>query len=1223
MSRKLTIDVDHIDPRNGDRFGWTIINNGNPLSFTDSGLTTTSYDKTFISNNVEVFNTNRILKTDDNYELDNVLQSFNGDVYDIVKFTDGKIVIVGNFTQYGDTPSERIIILNTNYTIFRSYPIGTGANGIIRTVILDSGNIIYIGGDFTSFNGVVTNRIAKLNTSNNLDISFTNNVMSAPINKGFNNKINKIVRIGANLYITGAFTNFNNNNRNRIISLTTAGNINNSFTILDGLNGEGVTILVFDNGNSIIVGGFFSTYRLNTANRIIRINLNGSPNNLTNFGTGFSGSLPSSMSPQTAIKVIKTDNSGNLLIGGGFTSYKGDSVSGIVRINSAGTLINNFGTGFNRVVNDIQVLPNNNIVIVGDFTTYKSSPALYNVLVDNNTDLIETLLLNNSVLTIDNISNSVLLGGSFTQTEIIGTASQTLTTIPLAEEIVDFGTGFDLVVRFVLEANNEIHLFGQYSEYNSNTAINVSKISDNGTFILGFTGSTNLPTQTKQTHSLFPDGSMIFVRSGSRNGIALSTNGGILKFNSDFTRDTTFNSGATGFSPASIGDNCVNDDDYIYVYTNDDGTYNGVDVSGCIVKINASNGNYVDKITKPTAYIAVFPQMKLASNGDLLYTNIVTTNGFSISRTGTFNFNENLGVNNVVELSNGNLVIVGRFGSSENLVDTKYGVSGCRSVAIISPNGQSLIQGNINTGWSSNASYLVYVDSLDRIYISRPSVTTVSYNGVTIPSSRKLIRLNSDLTLDNSFIINIDNNFIDDVLFKDDYIVIVGSFTPNSIIFVDYDGNELTSFTSLTGTIQNTYNNFNLFHNVSGITHSIDGNIVRMEYTFDDDEVVITDVFDVPEHVEVTFENESLLITDLIDDVVVRSPHFIISTEDDFDTVDFDIRVWEGLVFEGASQSVLYSKTKQKIANSQNSIYINVSNLCREELEASAISFLDLEEINAKPLSDNISKWVQVDYTTYLLGATVSQNIDRLFILDGYLDPVEEQYVPYILKTGNERYISRNQTQRLYFQVNRLISAQYITSNGEIENLIWDIDIFDNKKFVQSIKVKTGDFDWIDYIFIYDDTFGGTFEEKIRYNLYNECFYDNNSLVFKNKWGVLESIPVTKKLIENLNIQSEDFTRSIVDFNGNYDINRHTNKQFNIRGEIKYEINTDFFPEYMNDPIKEMLLSEEIWLLTSDNQLTPVILEDTNKVFKTKRNDKLIQYTFSVKTSHQQIKNIL
>lgn len=1220
--RKLTVDVKHIEPRNGDTFGWSIINNGTPLTFTSSNLSTTTYNKTFVSSNIEIFNTGRIVKLDDNYEFEDVLQSFNGDVYDIKLRNDGKIVIVGNFTQYGDTISERIIILNSDYTIFKSYSLGTGANGIIRTIVR-SNNDIFIGGDFTTFGGVSTNRIAHINSSGNLVASFTTNIMSAPTNKGFNARVNKIVIIGPNLYITGNFTNFNNNVRNRIISLTTTGFINSAFFIGDGLNNEGLTIHIYNN-TSLIIGGFFTTYRLATVNRIVRVDLDGFFNNTTNFGTGFSGSLPTTTSPQSSVTSITEDNSGNLLIGGAFTNYNGNSCSGLIRISSNGTALNTFGAGFNAIVRDVKVLDNDKIVVGGDFTTYKNLPALYNSILQDNNTFIDSIKINNSVRTIlESPIDECILGGDFTTLEVSGTASQTLTNIPLAIDTIDFGTGFDDTVRYVEEANNEVYYFGNYSEYNSNTALNVSKIDTDGTFTLGFTGSTSLPNNAvRKKHTLLSDGSMIFIGSANYNGVAGSTNGRILKFNSDFTRDTGFNSGATGFGspPHSY---IVNDDDYVYVNLVSDDLYNGTSVSGLnIVKIDASTGAYVSQITKPTVFQAVFPQLKMANNGDILYTLISPTNGYNIARTGTFSFSENLGVNNVVELSNGNLVIVGRFGSSQNLVDNKYSVSGCRSVAVISADAQTLIQGNINSGWSSNASYLVYRDNLDRIYISRPSETTVSYNGVTIPSGRKLIRLNNDLTLDNSFIVNITNNFIDDVLFKDNYIIIVGSFT-KGVIYVDYEGNELTEILDLSGTIQNTYDNFNQFHTITGITHSIDGDIVRMEYEFDDDEIVITDVYDTPDHVEITFDNESLLITDLVDEVVVRSPHFIISSEDDFDTVDFDIKVWEGNVFDGASQSVLYSKTKQKISPLQNSIYINVSNLVREDLEIGALSFLDLEELNAKPLSNNVSKWVEVDYTTYLLGATVSQNKDLLYVLDGYLDPEENQFIPRIIKTGNERYINKLQQNRIYFQVNRLQRVYYITSDGESEDILWDIDIFDNKKFVQSIKVKTGDFNWIEYIFEYDDTFGGFFEERIKYNLYKECFYDVNSLVYKNKWGVLESIAVSKKLIQTLDRSGDDFTRSIVDFNGSYDISRHTNKQFNIIATTKYEVNTDFIPEYMNVCIKEMLLSEEIWILTTDNQIIPVIIEDSNKVFKTKRNDGMIQYTFNVKTSHQQIKNIL
>jgi hypothetical protein len=132
---------------------------------------------------------------------------------------------------------------------------------------------------------------------------------------------------------------------------------------------------------------------------------------------------------------------------------------------------------------------------------------------------------------------------------------------------------------------------------------------------------------------------------------------------------------------------------------------------------------------------------------------------------------------------------------------------------------------------------------------------------------------------------------------------------------------------------------------------------------------------------------------------------------------------------------------------------------------------------------------------------------------------------------------------------------------------------------------------------------------------------------------VLQTLSMSKKSTKTLNIEGTDYLRSIVDINGDYDINRHTNKQYNVGGYEEWTLNTDFIPEYMNESIKQAMLSEEIWVrpggtyniygLIRSTEVYPAVRLDQNITFKTQNNDRLIQYTIKVKLSHNEVKNIL
>ena len=66
------------------------------------------------------------------------------------------------------------------------------------------------------------------------------------------------------------------------------------------------------------------------ANKIIRIDSNGNKDNAFNYGTGFSGG-------SIGARVIIFQANGKYLLGGDFTSYNGTTADRIVRLNQDGT----------------------------------------------------------------------------------------------------------------------------------------------------------------------------------------------------------------------------------------------------------------------------------------------------------------------------------------------------------------------------------------------------------------------------------------------------------------------------------------------------------------------------------------------------------------------------------------------------------------------------------------------------------------------------------------------------------------------------------------------------------------------------------------------------------------------------------------------------------------------------------------------------------------------
>ncbi|NJM80863.1 MAG: delta-60 repeat domain-containing protein [Flavobacterium sp.] len=66
---------------------------------------------------------------------------------------------------------------------------------------------------------------------------------------------------------------------------------------------------------------------------------------------------------------------GKILIGGEFSNYNGTTVYGIARLNANGTIDNSFNvnTNANEYVYAIKILPNQKIIIGGEFSINESS----------------------------------------------------------------------------------------------------------------------------------------------------------------------------------------------------------------------------------------------------------------------------------------------------------------------------------------------------------------------------------------------------------------------------------------------------------------------------------------------------------------------------------------------------------------------------------------------------------------------------------------------------------------------------------------------------------------------------------------------------------------------------------------------------------------------------------------------------------------------------------
>ena len=68
-------------------------------------------------------------------------------------------------------------------------------------------------------------------------------------------------------------------------------------------------------------------------------------------------------------------------------------------------------------------------------------------------------------------------------------------------------------------------------------------------------------------------------------------------------------------------------------------------------------------------------------------------------------------------------------------------------------------------------------------------------------------------------------------------------------------------------------------------------------------------------------------------------------------------------------------------------------------------------------------------------------------------------------------------------------------------------------------------------------------------------------------------------------------------------------------------INTGFIPESFNENLKQLMLSEKVWIYLDGNKL-PITIKDSDMQFKTVLNEKLINYEMEIEFAYDIINTI-
>ena len=557
-----------------------------------------------------------------------------GIIYGICQQTDGKILIVGSFTKYNNVTVNRIARILPNGALDTSFMSGSGSTSNITNVEVLPNEKILLSGNFTSFNSISANKIVRLFSDGRVDASFS-------IGTGFNDDVSAMcVQPDGKIILGGKFTTYNEIVSNRITRINEDGIIDPSFLSGSGLNGGAVQVIKMDASGNIMVGGSFTGfYNGSDVNRVFFINRNGilktdfdigsGPGSASVFalangidgswyiGGSFSvfdglnqgrlakindegeydtGYLSSGIGfDNSVLKILPLENKKTMVFGN-FNKFNGVLTARMTRLLEDGLFDPSFNSGelgVNNIVKTAVVQEDKKIILGGNFTNYNGMVRNRIVRISSDGVLDETFNVgtgfNSQVYAMAIQSDQkIIVVGNFTTYKGLS-AGRIVRLLPDGSRDTSFeiGLGADAIIEAVLiQPDGKILVAGRFAKFDGSSYSRLVRLNANGSIDSSFLIRTGFD-KIVYAIALQSDGKIIL--GGSFQTYNGTTQKRILRLDSNGNLDTTFDSG-NGFSNGDVRSILVEPDDRILVGGTFSGTYKS-NVSLRLIRL-LKNGTY-------------------------------------------------------------------------------------------------------------------------------------------------------------------------------------------------------------------------------------------------------------------------------------------------------------------------------------------------------------------------------------------------------------------------------------------------------------------------------------------------------------------------------------------------------------------------------------------------------------------------------------------------------
>ncbi|MGE3310481.1 MAG: Calx-beta domain-containing protein [Limisphaerales bacterium] len=275
----------------------------------------------------------------------------NGPGYAVVIQSDGRILVGGAFSEANGVPRNRLARFLANGSLDPTFDPGVGPNSTVFALAIQSEGDILVGGSFSTFAGVARAYLARVFPDGNLDPG---------LNPQMNGTVYALgISADARFFAGGDFTSVFGVTRNRIARFQPGGALDEGFDPVGGPNAT-VRVLVAEPDGGVLMGGSFSDVNGTGRRSLARLGIDGLP--VATFEASLNG----------AVHALMRRNDGRVVAGGDFTQASGRAAGRLVRLLTDGAVDPDFalGLGADATVHSVLGQSDGNVIVGGLFTQF-------------------------------------------------------------------------------------------------------------------------------------------------------------------------------------------------------------------------------------------------------------------------------------------------------------------------------------------------------------------------------------------------------------------------------------------------------------------------------------------------------------------------------------------------------------------------------------------------------------------------------------------------------------------------------------------------------------------------------------------------------------------------------------------------------------------------------------------------------------------------------------